>query len=389
MSLEPPIPPEVMAAVRAPFAALGAAPIDVPVMQPLGLLLDLAGEAMRSRLFVIQGEAGAETCLRADFTIPVVRAHIATQPASESTARRYVYEGKAFRVAPRGSDHPEEFLQIGLESFGAGKSPAADAEVAGLAWRAAAAGGRSDLSMILGDVALFSAFVDALGLAEALASRLKRAFSHPRALRAELARAQAAAAPARQGDRLTGLIAGLNEAEACAVLEELWALAGIQPVGGRTAGEIVHRLVERAGAAEAPRLSDAESDLVERYLAVADHPRRALDKIAALAREGGAHLDPALTDWSRRLDAIAAGGAPEDRLTLATGFIRAFGYYDGFLFEIRGDALGEDTPVAGGGRYDGLPARLGGAEPASGAVGCMVRPARAWAKAPKLGADAA
>ncbi len=377
MSLEPQVPPEVLAAVRAPFAALDATSIDVPVMQPLGLLLDLAGEAMRARLFVIQGEAGAETCLRADFTIPVVRAHI----AAGGQDRRYVYEGKAFRVAPRGSDHPEEFLQIGLESFGAGKSPGADAEVAGLAWRAAAAGGRGDLSMILGDVALFSAFVDALGLAEALASRLKRAFSHPRALRAELARAQAAVAPARQGDRLTGLIAGLNEAEACAVLEELWALAGIQPVGGRTAGEIVHRLVERAGAAEAPRLSDAESDLVERYLAVADHPRRALDKIAALAREGGADLDAALTDWSKRLDAIAAGGAPEDRLTLATGFIRAFGYYDDFLFEIRSDALGEDTPVAGGGRYDGLPARLGGAQPASGAVGCMVRPARAWAKA--------
>ena len=38
MSLEPQVPPEVMAAVRAPFAALGATRIDVPVMQPLGLL---------------------------------------------------------------------------------------------------------------------------------------------------------------------------------------------------------------------------------------------------------------------------------------------------------------------------------------------------------------
>ena len=374
MSLEPPVPPEVMAAVRAPFVSLGAAPIDVPVMQPLGLLLDLAGEAMRSRLFVVQGEAGAETCLRADFTIPVVRAHIAAGGGD----RRYVYEGKAFRVAPPGSDHPEEFLQIGLEAFGGGPSPAADAEVAGLAWRAAAAGGRDDLSMVLGDVSLFSAFIDALGLADGLAARLKRAFSHPRALSAELARAQAAVAPARQGDRLTGLIAGLPEAEALAVLEDLWALAGIQPVGGRSAGEIVHRLVERAGAALAPRLSDAESDLVERYLAVADQPRRALDQVRALAREGGADLDAVLQGWSRRLDALVADGAPEDRLSLATSFIRAFGYYDGFLFEIRSAALDEDSPVAGGGRYDGLPTRLGGAAPGAGAVGCMVRPARAW-----------
>jgi len=376
MSLEPPIPPVVMAAVRAPFVALGAMRIDVPVMQPLGLLLDLAGEAMRARLFVVQGEAGAETCLRADFTIPVVRAHI----AAGAPDRRYVYEGKAFRVAPRGSDHPEEFLQIGLEAFGGGQSPEADAEVAGLAWRAAAAGGRQDLSMALGDVSLFSAFIDALGLAEVLSARLKRAFSHPRALRAELARARAAAVPARQGDRLSGLIAGLPEAEACAVLEDLWGLAGILPVGGRSAAEIVHRLVERAGAAQAPRLSEAESDLVERFLAVADHPRRALERVGALAREGGAVIDGALDAWSRRLDALTAGGAPEDRLSLATGFIRAFGYYDGFLFEIRSAALGEDSPVAGGGRYDSLPTRLGGPAAAAGAVGCMVRPARAWAQ---------
>jgi ATP phosphoribosyltransferase regulatory subunit len=377
MSLEPPPPPKVMTAIRAPFIALGAQQIDVPVMQPLGLLLDLAGEAMRARLFVIQGEAGAETCLRADFTIPVVRAHI----AAGDGARRYVYEGKAFRVAPPGSDHPEEFLQIGLEAFGEGASPEADAEAAALAWRASAAGGRKDLGMVLGDVSLFGDFIDALGLAEALAQRLKRAFTQPRALRAELARAQAAAAPSRQGDRLASLIAGLPEAEACAVLEELWGVAGIQPVGGRTAAEIVHRLVERAGAARAPRLSEAERDLVERYLAVADQPRRALAQIQALAREGQADLDGPLEAWSRRLDALAAAGAPEERLSLATGFIRAFGYYDGFLFEISSAALGEDSPVAGGGRYDSLPLRLGAQPSAAGAVGCMVRPTRAWSGA--------
>jgi ATP phosphoribosyltransferase regulatory subunit len=164
------------------------------------------------------------------------------------------------------------------------------------------------------------------------------------------------------------------------VLEDLWALAGIRQVGGRSAAEIVHRLTERAGAADAPRLSDAESDLVRRFLGVSDHPRRALERVAALAKEGRANLDAALGGWSLRLDALRADGTPEDRLSLATGFVRPFGYYDGFLFEIRSAALGEDSPVAAGGRYDSLPIRLGGPAPATGAVGCMVRPARAWAK---------
>ena len=41
-------------------------------------------------------------------------------------------------------------------------------------------------------------------------------------------------------------------------------------------------------------------------------------------------------------------------------------------------ALGDEAPVAAGGRYDGLPGRLG-VTTTTGAVGCMVRPARAYA----------
>ena len=376
MILEPPVPAEVLAEIRAPFLATGAQVADAPVIQPLGLLLDLAGEAMRARLFVVQGQGGEEACLRPDFTLPLARLHL----ASGEGDGRYIYEGKAFRAAPRGSGRAEEFLQIGLEAYGAGDAPLIDAEIASLAWKAAAAGGRGDLTLMMGDVALFSAFVDALGLPPGLGLRLKRAFSRPGALQAELERAKAGAPPSRQGERLAALLGGLPEAEASAVLEDLWALAGIQPVGGRGAAEIAHRLTERAHAAREPGLSAAQADLVTRFLAVSDRPRAALAKAAKIAREAGADIDAALDAWSRRLAALISQGAPESRLTLAAAFGRAFGYYDGFLFEVRSAALGEDRPVAGGGRYDSLPGRMGG-DDFGGAVGCMVRPARAWAGA--------
>jgi ATP phosphoribosyltransferase regulatory subunit len=374
MRLEPSVPPQVLAAIRAPFALLGAPFVDAPVMLPLGLMLDLAGETMRGRLFLVQGD-GEDACLRPDFTIPIARAHIAEGRADG----RYLYEGKAFRVAPRGSDRAEEFLQIGLEVFGGGRDPEADAEVAGLAWRAAAAGGRDDLVMILGDVALFSAFIDAIGLAPALAARLKRAFARPGALAAELTRAEAAEPSARQGDRIAELLAGLPEAEATAVLQDLWSIAGIQPVGGRSAGEIAHRLVQRGEAARGPRLAPAEAKLIRDFINLSGAPRAALDRIAELARAGALALDGELAAWSVRLDAMVAHGAPEDRLVFQASFGRAFSYYDGFLFEVRSPALGDEAPVAGGGRYDSLPAHLGGA--ARGAVGCAVRPGRAWAHA--------
>ncbi|TCS18290.1 ATP phosphoribosyltransferase regulatory subunit [Caulobacter sp. BK020] len=374
MRLERSIPAEALDAIRAPFLAAGATPTDAPVLQPLGLLLDLAGEAMRSRLFVVSGDAGEEACLRPDFTVAIARQHL----AAGAVAGRYFYDGKAFRVAPRGSDRAEEFRQIGIEAFETGDSVAADAEMAALAWASAAAGGRDDLSLLLGDVSLFGAFIDSLGLAPPLGARLKRAFAKPRQLKIELDGGGGAEAPSAEKSRIAALLAGLPEAEAAAVLQELWSLAGIEPVGGRRPAEIAHRLVERAQAARAGTLSAGEADAVRAFLAVGDRPGAALDAIAALGGPRREALDAALEGWRRRLAGLVARGVPEDRMVLAAAFGRAFGYYDGFLFEVRSAALDEERPVAAGGRYDGLPARLGAAA-TTGAVGCMVRPARAHA----------
>jgi ATP phosphoribosyltransferase regulatory subunit len=375
--VEPQLPAEVLAAVRAPFAELGAAAIDPPVAQPLGLILDLSGEAMRERLILVQSDGGAEAALRPDFTIPAARLHI----ESGRTGGRYFYEGKAFRAAPKGREAYEEFLQIGLEAFETGAAPEADAEIAGLAWRAAAAGGRTDLTLQLGDVGLFAAFVDTLGLAEPLAARIKRAFASPRRLRAMLDHASGAspgpAAAAPTGDRVSALLAGLPEAEATAVLQDLWALAGIEPAGGRSAAEIVHRLAERAALARAPELTADQASLIGRFLAISDAPAKALEAVGRLATPGGARLEAALKGWARRLGALKDEGAPLSAMRFSTAFGRDFGYYDGVLFEVRSAALSEHRPVAAGGRYDSLFSRLG-ANLACGAVGCMVRPGRAW-----------
>ncbi|MFD1192976.1 ATP phosphoribosyltransferase regulatory subunit, partial [Phenylobacterium conjunctum] len=133
MRAEPMVPPDRLAALRAPFLATGAEAVDAPLLQPLGLLLDLAGEALRARLFVVQAEGGAELCLRPDFTVPVARLHL----DRSASAGRYMYEGKVFRAAPEGADQAEEFLQIGLEQFdaGGGDAEAADAGVVAVAWR--------------------------------------------------------------------------------------------------------------------------------------------------------------------------------------------------------------------------------------------------------------
>ncbi|MDP2259190.1 MAG: ATP phosphoribosyltransferase regulatory subunit [Caulobacter sp.] len=370
MRLEPAVPQGALAAIRAPFAQAGATPVDVAVLLPLALLLDLSGEAMRPRLFVVQAEGGEELALRPDFTIPVARAHI----DSGAAEGRYAYEGKAFRAAPAGSQRAEEFLQIGVEVFGNGDPAVSDAQVAALAWRSAAAGGRDDLTLTFGDIALFGAFVDSLALAPALAARLKRLFTRPRLLAAELERADAG----ETGERIVNPLEGVPDGQGPEALRQLWAIAGIEPVGTRPPEEIVRRLADRAEASRTPSLSPAEAAAVRGFLAVSGSPETALAEVRRLAGPSTAALDAATDGWARRLAGLAGHGVPADRLTFAAAFGRAFGYYDGALFEVRSAALGDERPVAAGGRYDGLPVRLAAAT-TLGAVGCMVRPARAFA----------
>jgi ATP phosphoribosyltransferase regulatory subunit len=374
MRVEPPVPAKALDAIRAALAAAGATPVDAPILQPLNLLLDLAGEAMRARLFVVQAEGEAEACLRPDFTVAVARQHIDAGAASG----RYAYEGPAFRSAPEG-ERPEEFVQLGVELFAAAGSATveADVEIAGLAWRAAVAGGRDDLTLWLGDVGLFAAFIGSLSLPAALAARLKRVASRPRLLNAELARAGQAPAPASAagGGQLAAMLSGLSENEAAAMLEEVWALAGVEPVGGRGPGEIAARLVRRAEAASAPSLTPAQAEAIRAFMAICEGPAEGLAQVGALAGKSRG-LEAAISEWRARLAGLSE--IPAARMRFAPALGHAFDYYDGLTFEVRSAALGEDRPVASGGRYDGLLARLGGAADAR-AVGCVVRPWRAFA----------
>ncbi|HEX3887833.1 MAG TPA: ATP phosphoribosyltransferase regulatory subunit [Phenylobacterium sp.] len=371
MRVEPPVPPAALSAIRDALASADAQAVDAPFLQPLSLLLDLAGEEMRARLFVVQAEGGAEACLRPDFTAAVARQHI----ESGAAAGRYIYEGPAFRSEPEG-ERPEEFVQLGVELFAPGGGPTveADAEITELAWRAALAGVRSDLTLWLGDVGLFAAFIGSLGLPAAWAARLTRVAGRPRLLWAELSRAGEAPAAAG-GGQLAAMLSGLPETDAAAMLEEVWALAGVEPVGGRGPGEIAARLVRRAQAAQAPALTAAQAEAIRAFMAISEAPAAGLAKVRALAGTG-ADLEAALADWAARLSRLSA--IPADRMRFTPALGHAFDYYDGLTFEVRSEALGADRPVASGGRYDGLLARLGGPAQAR-AVGCVVRPWRAFA----------
>ncbi|MGU3469460.1 ATP phosphoribosyltransferase regulatory subunit, partial [Methylobacterium sp. C33D] len=89
------------------------------------------------------------------------------------------YCGPVFRLA---ADEPDEFFQAGIESIGRTDTPAAGAEVLGLALEGLALFGRTDPAVRLGDMGLTVALLDGPAVPPAAKRRTLRALAAGRSL---------------------------------------------------------------------------------------------------------------------------------------------------------------------------------------------------------------
>ncbi|GJD93890.1 ATP phosphoribosyltransferase regulatory subunit [Methylobacterium iners] len=358
------------AQLSAHFAACGYAPVLPPVLQPMEPFLELSGEDIRRRIFATQDAGGAELCLRPEFTIPVCRHHLA---ASGGTTGDYSYLGPVFRLA---ADEPDEFLQAGIESIGRTDTPAADAEVVGLALEGLGLLGRCDLCVRLGDMGLTDTLLDALQVPPTAKRRTLRALAAGRSLD-EVTNGGASEDP-HAG--LLAAIQGQDPKGVRAFVEDVLSIAGISRVGGRSAGEIAERFLAKAAAQAngGAGLNAENRAVIDRYRAVHGDPDRAAGALRDLVREIGLDhppLDEALTLFEERIGFMAARGLAVEQFHFSGGFARNLDYYTGFIFEVTG--LAQDAPIlAGGGRYDGLLQHLGSPVPVP-AVGCAIWLSRA------------
>src|ERR1700720_3184560 len=154
------------------FARPGYTGPDPAILHPPEPFLDLSGEDIRKSLYLTTDASGEDLCLRPDLTIPVARDYLASPRAGEPAG--FSYLGPVFRY--RGGQ-PSEFLQAGIESFGRQDRPAADAEMLALALEATSAFGLTEVEIRTGDVALFTALIDALGLYPVWRRRLIKDFN--------------------------------------------------------------------------------------------------------------------------------------------------------------------------------------------------------------------
>ena len=339
----------------------GYRPIDPAIIQVASPFLDLGGEDIRASLYFTTDRAGAELCLRPEFTIPVCRAYLADGHAGAPA--RFSCAGPVFRFR---SGEPDEFVQVGLESFGRTDTAAADAEILGLAIDAVSASECGPLDTVFGDAGLLTTLLDALQLPATWQRRLKRGLDKGQPPGAILA-----AAPSRAGDHagVLAALAGTDEAGARALVDDLLSIAGIASVGGRSASEIAERFLGQVALRTAPAFGREQQAVLERYLAIHGEPDAAAADLRTLARDAGLDLGAALDLFEERISFMAVQGVDLRTTTFSGAFRHNLDYYTGFVFQARG--LGTPGgPVLTGGRYDRLAQALGStvAIPAVGAA---------------------
>ena len=345
-------------ALVASYERAGYAPVSPAILQPAEPFLDLSGEDIRRRMYLVSDPQGGELCLRPDLTIPVARDYLASPAAGRPAT--FCYLGPVFR---QREDGPAEFLQVGIESFGRTDTAAADAETLALAVEATAHYGLPGPAIRMGDVALFSAFLAALDLSAAWKRRLAKDFNRKGNLAEDLERlvlAKPNGAPEYQG--VLAALANSDPKAAHALVTDLLSIAGITAVGGRSVGEIADRFLDQAALGAGSALPGATRMLIERFLAIGGDPDEAAVELRALAADARLALGPALDLFESRTGFLAARGVDLKHVHFSTAFGRGLDYYTGMVFELHDPSGAVKGELVAGGRYDGLFARLGAAQ---------------------------
>jgi len=339
------------------FAQAGYVHSEPDILQPADPFLDLSGEDIRKSLYLTTDATGEELCLRPDLTIPVARDYLASSRAGQPAG--FSYLGPVFRYR---SGRKSQFLQAGIESFGRQDRPAADAEMLALALQAASAFGLNDVEIRTGDVALFTALIDALDLYPVWRRRLIKDFNRKVSLTDDIERLTLKTSPGRnEYEGVLAALAGSDRKAALALVTDLMSIAGTTNVGGRTVAEIADRFLEQATLKGGALPRDA-IDIIKRFLAIAGEPDNAVAQLRTLASDAKLDITAAIDQLESRVGLMAKRGIDVKKTRFSTAFGRGLDYYTGFEFELHHKGNGAE-PLVAGGRYDGLMTQLGSAAP--------------------------
>lgn len=366
-------------AIEATLRRYAYAAIDPPILESSSPFLNRSGEDIRRQMYIFPDPGGREVCLRPELTIPVCRAYLrqlqsAADPREKSPQReaRLSYFGPAFTYESTSDGRHRQFYQAGAEFIGAQSRESADAEILAAALDALRAAGLKETSVQIGDVEIRNAFIDQLPISERSKTRIRRITlrnqKDTRIGPAVSTPESAAVEPANEFGELAALLASVEPGKAKLLIAEVFALADVRHVGGRTPEEIVERLIGRTAQQAEPISAELIQGVIS-LLNIQAAPEAAFKAIREHFRRFRiAAIEPVLERCEKRLRYLNAYGQNRAAIQFNVGLRRGLEYYTGFLFEIFSENLAQIGHVCGGGRYDNLLEGLGanGSIPAVG-----------------------
>ncbi|MHB8659026.1 MAG: ATP phosphoribosyltransferase regulatory subunit [Solirubrobacteraceae bacterium] len=155
--------------IRIVFERAGYGEVYTPALEYAGTFerVELSGSRPAYRIFDEQGNV---LVLRSDMTLPIARL-VATRYAQAEPPLRFSYLAHAYRGVRPQRGQSREFLQAGVELVGSG-SPEGTAEMLSVLSAALDAAGLKDYRIGLGDVSLYPALLEAVGVGPAIRERI-------------------------------------------------------------------------------------------------------------------------------------------------------------------------------------------------------------------------
>ncbi len=334
----------------------GYALIDVPVVESTELFLRKAGEERVQQMYAFRYR-NRDLSLRPEFTASVVRSVIGTIQSAPLPVR-VAYHGPVFRYERPGQARYRQFTEVGVELLGAA-TPAADAEVIGVAVTALRAAGVARPRIVLGHVGIVRGFLAGLSLDERVREWLVWSMERlrPDDPRGERIHPALAAMLAEETAERPGTLVAPPDRD---VFLSLLREAGISLDGNRrTPEEIADGLIRKvARRAEGNDVRRA-LDFLRRLVMLRGAPADVLPQLEMLLAEEG--LAPGAVERLRTVLALlAAYDVRAGDVTLDLGLGRGLHYYTGVLFELYAEGTEQ---LGGGGRYDDLASILGARQP--------------------------
>ena len=328
--------------------------IDPPVMISAEKVLDRMGENLADRLFIFSDQEGLRLCLRPDLTIPTCLYYLDQGFTGEK--KLYSYFGKVFQLRLDNSSGPSEYSQAGLEYIGKQDQLAAEIEIFYKVESTLRNEGLKNYQTFMGDVSLFSIFLDVIDLPDLWRKKLKAKYwneSDFRVLLEDLSFKKSI------NNELARRVFSLDRESATDLVRRSLGMSFEEIPVGRSVEEITERLRQKGEEFSLQPLSNATVNLIKDFLSISDKPFKALDRLREISKNLDSSLLRQIDIAKERLEQIKELGVDLDKSEFSSEKGREVEYYTGFLFDFVNSQKGKSTHLGGGGRYDNLIRSMG------------------------------